>query len=48
MFNKAEVHVMYGREGVEIEEKSDARTWTRCDSSMWRGTEQVQLTGEVQ
>lgn len=38
---------MYGREGVEIEEKSDAREWTRRESSLWRG-EQVQLTGGVQ
>lgn len=48
MFSKVEVHVLYGREGVEIEEKSDTHTWTRCESSVWRGAEQVQLTREVQ
>lgn len=46
MFSKVEGHVMYGREGVEIE-KSDAREWTRRESSLWRG-EQVQVTGGVQ
>lgn len=37
---------MYGRESVKIE-KADPREWTRCESSLWGGAEQVQLTGEV-